>query len=105
MIYVFCLMPKAGHQLCSLKYYLCLSGPERPKGSASMNAVDINRLAQLSRQARCGLARDHCLGQLFRIQGEDHRLWLWVILFSLAGHLFFLEERFAEYFNLTDKED
>lgn len=35
-----------------------------------MNAVDINRLAQPSRQAQCGLARDHCLGQLFGIQGE-----------------------------------
>lgn len=29
-----------------------------------MNTVDINRLAE------CGLARDHCLGQLFGVQGE-----------------------------------
>ena len=43
----------------------------REKGSASMNAVDINRLAQLSRQAQRGLARDHCLGPLFGIQGES----------------------------------
>lgn len=27
----------------------------------------------------------------------DHRFWLWVILFSLAGHLSFLIERFAEF--------
>lgn len=53
-------------------------GPERHKGSASPIAVDINRLAQPSSQAQCGLARDHCPGQLLGIQGEfvDHRFWL-----------------------------
>lgn len=48
-----------------------------------MNAVDINRLAQSSRQAQCGLAKDHCLGQLFGIQGEMHSSQIVVL-----GHLF-----------------
>lgn len=43
---------------------------QRDKVSASVNAVDLNRLAQSSRQEQHGLARDHCPGQLFGIQGE-----------------------------------
>lgn len=48
--------------------------------------VDTNRLAELSRQTQCGLARDHCLGQLFGIQGEfvDHRFWLGDILLAFC---------------------
>lgn len=60
-----------------------------------MNDVDINRLAELSRQTQCGLARDHCPGQLFGIQGEflDRRFWLRDILhaFGPLSVCFFLE--------------
>lgn len=68
MIHVFSLKPKASHIV--LPEALSVFFRPREKGSTSMNAVDIDRLAQPSRQTQCGLARDHCLGQLFGIQGE-----------------------------------
>lgn len=75
MTQVFCLLQVV---LAVLPEALCVL----QRGSASMNDVDINRLAELSRQMQRGLARDHCLGQLFGKQGEfvDHRFWLRGIL-------------------------
>lgn len=64
-----------------------------------MNAVDINRLAQSSRQSQCGLARDHCLGQLFGMQGEMHSLQIGVLghLFKFGTFVFFLVGRFPHF--------
>lgn len=82
MIRVFSLKLKAGHFSCALlPEVLSVFFRPREKGSASMDAVDINRLAQPSRQAQCGLARitalDSCFGYKVSCRSQ---------IFSL-GHL------------------
>lgn len=55
------------------------------RGSTFVNAVDINMQDRASRQACCGLAKDHCFGQLLWI----HSSWSGILLLNLAGCFYF----------------